>query len=58
MTTVWYTPKEAAAALKCSVYTIRRMIRRGELQARRIGQQFRIPGHALEAKPTTVVPLQ
>ena len=44
-------PKEAAFELDCHVATIRRAIRRGELEALRLGERgrLRIHRHALEA---------
>ncbi|HAT45519.1 MAG TPA: DNA-binding protein [Ktedonobacter sp.] len=43
-----YTIKECAAMLKVSTDTIRRMIRRGELETTRVGVQIRIRASSLE----------
>ena len=43
----WATPAEAAAILAVSVKTVRRLLRRGELSGRKIGQSWRIPRRAL-----------
>ena len=43
------TVREAAAALRLSEITIRRMIARGELRATRIGRAVRVHSEELEA---------
>jgi excisionase family DNA binding protein len=43
-----YTIAEAAKILKVSEETIRRLIASGELQARRVGRQYRITREALD----------
>lgn len=43
------TKQEAAQALKCSVRTLERLIRNGELTARRIGARVIVPVVAIEA---------
>lgn len=40
---LFYTPGEFAVLLKVSQRTVRRWIRKGQLQARRFGRQLRIP---------------
>lgn len=40
--TEYYTPAEAAAELRLSAPTVRRMCERGDIQARRCGVQWRI----------------
>lgn len=42
-----YSPTEAAGLLKVHKLTIRRRINAGELPARKIGRQWRIPAAAL-----------
>ena len=42
------TLAEVAARLGVCVATVRRMIDRDKLPARRVGRQFRIPVHAFE----------
>jgi excisionase family DNA binding protein len=42
------TPAEVALKLRVSVHTIRRLIHDGELEAVRVGHQWRIPASALE----------
>lgn len=46
----YYTPKEVATAWGVSCMTIYRLVKRGELEAVRVGQQWRIPESALMAK--------
>ena len=50
-----YTVQQAADMLQCSVSTIRRRIKSGELRAIKSGQILRIPESAIEAmmQPTT-----
>jgi excisionase family DNA binding protein len=43
------TPEEAAARLSVHVETLRRLIRRGELPARKIGRMWRIDARDLAA---------
>lgn len=43
-----YSIDEAAQMLRVHPDTIRRMIKRGELQANRVGRQYRIPRSELE----------
>jgi excisionase family DNA binding protein len=55
-----YTVSEAAAILKLHVKTLRKKIRDGELQAARMGKQYRLSraqleefcGHALDTSPS------
>ena len=51
------TVPQAAKVLQVSDVTVRRMIDRGELRARRCGRLIRIPADALDL-PTSVVPLK
>lgn len=44
----FYTPEEVAAILKLSKYTIYEMIKRGDLEAHRIGRGLRISAAQLE----------
>lgn len=44
-----YTVREAAQALNFCAYTIRAMIRCGELPAFKLGQRWRIPAEAVHA---------
>jgi len=58
-----YTVSEAAAILKLHVKTLRKKIRDGELQASRMGKQYRISqaqleefcGHALDTNPQSPI---
>jgi excisionase family DNA binding protein len=43
-----FTIREAATMLKVSTDTIRRMIRRGELETTRVGVQIRIKASSLQ----------
>lgn len=43
-----YTIEEVAKILKVSVETVRRLITNGELDARRVGRQYRITRAALD----------
>ncbi|MFE7844882.1 helix-turn-helix domain-containing protein [Microbacterium sp. NPDC057407] len=47
-TPVWGTLTEAAEHLQISVWTVRRMISRGEVDARKFGQQIRVNMHSLD----------
>lgn len=51
------TVPEAAHVLQVSEVTVRRMVQRGELRARRCGRLIRIPASALDL-PTGIVPLR
>lgn len=53
----WCTIDEAAAYWVCSRDTIRRLIRNGDLEARKLGKSVRVSVASLEAmgKPMTVV---
>jgi excisionase family DNA binding protein len=51
------TVTEAAYVLHVSEVTVRRMIARGELRARRCGRLIRIPARSLDL-PTDIVPLR
>ncbi len=42
-----YTPEEIAAKLKITKYTVYEMIKRGDLDAHRLGKQLRISGEQL-----------
>lgn len=42
------TLKDAEEVTKLSRHTLRRMIERGELEARKVGRQIRIPWSALD----------
>lgn len=42
------TIREVADALRISVPTVRRLIRRGEIRAGKVGCQIRVPAQALE----------
>lgn len=42
------TIREVADALRVSVPTVRRLIRRGEIRAGKVGCQIRVPAEALE----------
>lgn len=44
----WISQQEAAAKLSCSVDHVRRLVRRGELDARRFGRIIRIRATSLE----------
>lgn len=44
----FYTPKEVAEILKVDYYTVLRWIKRGELEAVRFGNKWRISSEALE----------
>lgn len=46
--TQFATIREAQEVTKLSRHTIRRMIERGELKARKVGRQIRIPWSALD----------
>lgn len=48
MTGETLTPEQAADVLQLNPETIRRMIRRGELQAVQIGRRWRIPRAAID----------
>jgi excisionase family DNA binding protein len=43
-----YSIEEAARLLKVHPDTIRRMIKRGEMQSRKVGRQYRIPRSEIE----------
>lgn len=43
-----YTIEEAAKILKVSTETIRKLIASGELEARRVGRQYRITREAID----------
>jgi excisionase family DNA binding protein len=43
-----YTIEETANILKVSTETIRKLIARGELEARRVGRQYRITREAID----------
>jgi putative molybdopterin biosynthesis protein len=43
-----YTVEEIAKILKVSVETVRRLIARGSIEARRVGSQYRITKQALD----------
>lgn len=43
-----YTVREAAALLRVDIQTIRRMVKRGELEAVRVGGQLRIKRASLQ----------
>lgn len=47
MTARYLTPVEAAAELRCSVKTIYRMVKRGELMAVAVGTRLRIEASSL-----------
>lgn len=44
----WYTTEQAAEILQCSLSTIRRRIRSGELSALKSGKILRIPESAIK----------
>ena len=44
----FYTPEEVAAILKLSKYTIYEMIKRGDLEAHRVGRGLRVSAAQLE----------
>jgi excisionase family DNA binding protein len=46
---VFYTRAEVAAQLGVSIFTISRLVARGELAAVRVGQQLRFPQSAVDA---------
>lgn len=43
-----YTPAEVAMILRCSAMTIKRMIRRNELRAVKVGTRLRVPRDVVE----------
>lgn len=47
LTQKFYTPRELSERLKVSRITIIRMINRGELQAIKVGNQWRIPANCI-----------
>ena len=51
LTKLYYSMDEAAEVLSVHRNTIKNRIHAGELQAFRIGRQWRIPREALEFKP-------
>ncbi len=48
MAEAFYTPEEVAAILKLSKYTIYEMIKRGDLEAHRVGRGLRISAQQLD----------
>jgi excisionase family DNA binding protein len=46
----YLTTAEVAAWLKVSVFTVRRWIKQGDLPARKVGREWRIPREALETR--------
>jgi putative molybdopterin biosynthesis protein len=46
--TTMYTVEEIAKMLKVSTETIRKLIARGEIKAKRIGKQYRVTQEALD----------
>jgi excisionase family DNA binding protein len=46
----YLTTAEVAAWLKVSVFTVRRWIKQGDLSARKVGREWRIPREALGAR--------
>lgn len=43
-----YTPQEAGAILRVSVYTIREMLKQGALRGFKVGTKWRIPASAVQ----------
>lgn len=41
------TPREVSEIFRVSVMTVHRMIARGEIEARRVGRQYRIPAESV-----------
>ena len=55
----YITVAQTAKLLAVSERTVRRMIKRGELQFRRAGRLIRIPANQLEEQEcTTIIPLR
>lgn len=52
-----YTTQEAAAAMRCHLNTVYRMIKTGQLRAVRVGRTYRIPASALAAYVQTDQPV-
>ncbi len=49
----YLTTAEVAAWFKVSVFTVRRWIKQGDLPARKVGREWRVPQGALEARLRT-----